>query len=294
MPSSEQISECRRVCTSTPLRASIRITARSALEAPVAMLRVYCSWPGVSATMKERRGVAKKRYATSIVMRCCRSSSSPSSNREKSMSSPVVPKRFDSRSNASIWSASTSSALNSRRPISVDLPSSTEPQVRNRRRPRSAATGRAIASSGIRIGPASEIALALFALQRGIGVAVDQAALPFRAARLAQFGDDLSDRGRLGFDRAGQWIAAERAKPDAPHVGRLARLQGQAVVIDHDPRAAALHDGTFLGKIERHHIDAFRLDVLPDIELGPVREREYPHRFTRTQRPRSEEHTSEL
>ncbi len=24
------------------------------VEAPVAMLRVYCSWPGVSATMKER------------------------------------------------------------------------------------------------------------------------------------------------------------------------------------------------------------------------------------------------
>ena len=46
MPSSEQISECRRVCGSTPLRASTSITARSAFEAPVAMLRVYCSWPG--------------------------------------------------------------------------------------------------------------------------------------------------------------------------------------------------------------------------------------------------------
>ncbi len=28
-------------------------------EAPVAMLRVYCSWPGVSAAMKLRRGVEK-------------------------------------------------------------------------------------------------------------------------------------------------------------------------------------------------------------------------------------------
>ena len=44
----------RRVCGSTPLRASIRITASSAVEAPVAMLRVYCSWPGVSATMNRR------------------------------------------------------------------------------------------------------------------------------------------------------------------------------------------------------------------------------------------------
>ena len=52
MPSSEQISEWRRVCTTTPLRASTSSSARSAVEAPVAMLRVYCSWPGVSATMK--------------------------------------------------------------------------------------------------------------------------------------------------------------------------------------------------------------------------------------------------
>ena len=61
MPSSEQMKECRLVCVRTPLRASIRMTASSAFEAPVAMLRVYCSWPGVSATMNERLGVVKKR-----------------------------------------------------------------------------------------------------------------------------------------------------------------------------------------------------------------------------------------
>ncbi len=61
MPSSEQMKECRLVCVSTPLRASIRITASEEPEAPVAMLRVYCSCPGVSATMKERLGVEKKR-----------------------------------------------------------------------------------------------------------------------------------------------------------------------------------------------------------------------------------------
>ena len=41
--------------------ASTSTTARSAVEAPVAMLRVYSSWPGVSATMNLRRSVAKKR-----------------------------------------------------------------------------------------------------------------------------------------------------------------------------------------------------------------------------------------
>ena len=33
----------------------------AAVEAPVTMLRVYCSWPGVSATMNLRLSVVKKR-----------------------------------------------------------------------------------------------------------------------------------------------------------------------------------------------------------------------------------------
>ena len=32
---------------------------RFAVLAPVTMLRVYCTWPGVSATMNFRFGVAK-------------------------------------------------------------------------------------------------------------------------------------------------------------------------------------------------------------------------------------------
>ncbi len=59
MRSSEAMNACRRDCSTTPLRASIRISARSAVDAPVTMLRVYCSWPGVSAMMNLRRGVWK-------------------------------------------------------------------------------------------------------------------------------------------------------------------------------------------------------------------------------------------
>ena len=59
MPSSEAMNAWRRDCASTPLDTSTRITARSAVDAPVTMLRVYCTWPGVSAMMKRRRGVAK-------------------------------------------------------------------------------------------------------------------------------------------------------------------------------------------------------------------------------------------
>ena len=49
----------RRDCSTIPLRASTSTIARSAVEAPVTMLRVYWTWPGVSAMMNLRRGVAK-------------------------------------------------------------------------------------------------------------------------------------------------------------------------------------------------------------------------------------------
>ena len=42
-----------------PLRASTRTMARSAVDAPVTMLRVYWMWPGVSAMMNFRLGVVK-------------------------------------------------------------------------------------------------------------------------------------------------------------------------------------------------------------------------------------------
>ncbi len=59
MPSSALMNAWRLDCSVTPRRASTSTTARSAVEAPVTMLRVYCWWPGQSAMMKRRFGVAK-------------------------------------------------------------------------------------------------------------------------------------------------------------------------------------------------------------------------------------------
>ncbi|MOA53186.1 hypothetical protein D3C78_1766100 [compost metagenome] len=63
MPSSRAIVLCRLVCgSSLPSAArvaSMSITATSAVDAPVTMLRVYCSWPGASAMMNLRAGVEK-------------------------------------------------------------------------------------------------------------------------------------------------------------------------------------------------------------------------------------------
>ncbi len=60
-PSMDERKAWRLVCSMTPLRASIRISETCALDAPVTMLRVYSVWPGVSAMMNLRLGVAKYR-----------------------------------------------------------------------------------------------------------------------------------------------------------------------------------------------------------------------------------------
>ncbi len=58
---SAQMRVCLRVCGKSPFEASTRMTARSANDAPTAIFLVYSSCPGVSATMKLRFSVLKKR-----------------------------------------------------------------------------------------------------------------------------------------------------------------------------------------------------------------------------------------
>ncbi len=59
MRSNDAMQVCRRLCSMTPRRASTRMMDRFADDAPVTMLRVYWMWPGVSAMMNFRFGVAK-------------------------------------------------------------------------------------------------------------------------------------------------------------------------------------------------------------------------------------------
>ena len=61
IPSRDEMKPCRLDWVRSPFRASTRMMASSAVDAPVTMLRVYCTCPGVSAMMNFRFGVAKYR-----------------------------------------------------------------------------------------------------------------------------------------------------------------------------------------------------------------------------------------
>src|SRR5947209_1549977 len=67
-----------------------------------------------------------------MVMPCSRSAASPSTRSAKSIFSPCVPWRLLSDSSAASWSSKICLVSYSSRPIRVDLPSSTLPQVMKR------------------------------------------------------------------------------------------------------------------------------------------------------------------
>src|SRR5215210_9425533 len=127
-------------------------------------------------------------------MPCSRSARSPSVSSARS-SVPLPLRACETSAMCSSWSERIDLASYSRRPISVDLPSSTEPAVASRSVP-----------------TASEVAGNLAVLHRGLGG-------PVVRARLAALGDpgrrDLGDhvveRGRPRGDRAGAGHVADGA-----------------------------------------------------------------------------------
>src|SRR5262249_5918902 len=142
----------------------------------------------------------------------------------------------------------------SRRPMTVDLPSSTEPQVMKRSRLFFSCCFRYFSMSvAIRsdwwamsfpwIGCrwmdegclearlALEIAFLLLLLHRGGRVVVDHAALALRGLREQHLLDDRGQRVGLRLHGARQRVAAQRAEAHALHHRHLALAQRHAVVV---------------------------------------------------------------
>src|SRR5580658_9725634 len=132
-------------------------------------------------------------------MPCSRSARSPSVTKDRSMSS--MPRLRDAWATASSWSSKSWRVSKRRRPIRVDLPSSTDPMAANRRRSVAAGAPLAAGAGGGRVAESMrlEVSLALSVLHRRLREPV----VGTRGAPLGQtgggdLGDDLVDRDRLG------------------------------------------------------------------------------------------------
>src|SRR6478609_7084476 len=214
-----------------------------------------------------------------MVMPCSRSARRPSVNSARS--AVARPRSRETRSTASSWSARTDLESCSSRPTRVDLPSSTEPAVARRKMvliSRSPCLGapakyRSEGRAENFVG-SSEVALLLAVLHGGLGDPVVSA----RGAALGQgrgghLDDDLGVRARRGLDGPGARHVADGA------VAHEARLDGLVVSrsahrTDGEPHAVALEDLALVGVVERRERDVLAVDVAPDVDLGPVADRE--------------------
>jgi hypothetical protein len=132
MRSSEAMNACRRLCSITPLRASIRTSARFAVEAPVTMLRVYCTWPG--GVGDDELALGRGEVAVGHVDGDALLALGAQAVGEQREVLRVAAWRLGASSSASSWSSKIDLESYSRRPMSVDLPSSTLPRSVKRSR----------------------------------------------------------------------------------------------------------------------------------------------------------------
>src|ERR687898_542754 len=147
--------------------------------------------------------------------------------------------------------------------MSVDLPSSTEPAVANRR-------------SSMCSQPFLEVALALAVFHAGLADAV----VGPRGAALGDAGhrgllDDRLDARCRRLDRTGTRGVADGAEADGALLDLLAVEQRDPRRLG-QPHAVALEHPLGVGEVDGRQLDVLGGDVLPDVELGPVGQREHP------------------
>ncbi len=98
---------------------------------------------------------------------------------------------------------------------------------------------------------------------------VDDAGGTFRDADGHHFLDDCENGIRVGPDGAGAGITTEGAEPAPDHLGMFPGLKGDGAAHGDELVVADDHFAV-VGKIHGNHGDFLEVDVLPDIQFGPV------------------------
>src|SRR3984957_16100179 len=193
-------------------------------------------------------------------MPCSRSARRPSVSSARS-SVPSPPRRSDACATCASWSSKTCLESYSSRPISVLLPSSTDPAVVKRSR-----------SSVI-----LEIPCLLAVLHRRLRDAVIGACLaPLGDARRRDLQHDLLQRRRPRAHAARAAHVAHRAVAHRLVEHRLAldQLRALAPCVQH---VVALEHRALVREVDRRDLQLLLVDVLPHVQLSPVRQREHAY-----------------
>ncbi len=108
---------------------------------------------------------------------------------------------------------------------------------------------------------------------------IDDAPLALGSCRAQGFGNDIVQSGRVTLDTGSQRIATEGAESYFAYLRRFAGFERQPIIIDQDPLVETLYDRSIFCEIEGHDRNVLQADVLPNVPLGPIRERKNPDRL---------------
>src|ERR1700722_1518868 len=206
-------------------------------------------------------------------MPCSRSARRPSVTNERSTS--PRPRRSLAVSIAVSWSSKSWRVSKRSRPMSVLLPSSTDPMVAKRRRSMVSAPSSAPAGGAPgRVVMGLEISFALAVLHCRLREAVvGPGGAAFGDSGTGDLADDLLDRVGTRAHRPGAGGVTHRAEAH----GLLADLFGSLrahPLAEGEQHAVAFDDLALVRVVDRRQLDPLPPDVLPDVELGPVGEGE--------------------
>src|SRR5581483_3783392 len=133
--------------------------------------------------------------------------------------------------------------------------------------PRSRRLRRALKNSA-----ASEVALTFLDFHRAVLIVIDDAICPFRRAERNQLSDDLRHRVGVGANGSCAGAASERSQAAAHPLLFSGQSLHERLLCGNEAVAAHKHAALF-SEVKRHDRNFFEVDVMPDVQFGPIGER---------------------
>lgn len=110
-------------------------------------------------------------------------------------------------------------------------------------------------------------------------VTIGLAVLVLGLLRVDDFEQDIFHCFGVGLDGTAEWVASQGAEAHFFDLDFFIRLQAATFVINHHDHLRAHYYRAVLGKIQWHNRDVLLVDILPDIELGPIGEWKHTYVF---------------
>ena len=132
---------------------------------------------------------------------------------------------------------------------------------------------------GVRLNMVLEISFTLLLFHRSILVEINYTRGALALCGSHHFLHDFLNRIGFALDGTSERPASEGAEADFPHLNLVFVLFRQAFIVWHDELPVHFHDRTLFSEVQRYDGDVFKADILPNVQLCPVAQREHAYAF---------------